>query len=224
MVGPAGSLSSINEIIALLEQYTANMPPTLVENIKQIYGNDPFLILISCLLGLRATDTKTLEICLVLFNEARNPSQILELPISKLEHILKPIGFFKKKAILLHEVSNTILNNFQGVVPDQLDSLLSIKGVGRKTANLVLAQAFNVPAICVDTHVHRIVNRLGWIKTKTPEQTEKELVKIIPIRHWINLNQILVKWGQNICRPVSPKCSICVLSPLCPKIGVTTHR
>lgn len=224
MAGYYSSIVDIERIIFLLEKSTAIMPPTLVENIKKIYGDDPFLVLISCLLGLRTTDIQTFKVCEVLFKQAKTPSEFLNLPTPTLEHILRPLGFYKKKSILLHEVSETILKTFKGKVPADLDQLLSIKGVGRKTANLVLSQAFGIPAICVDTHVHRITNRLGWVKTKTPEETEIALSKIIPEKYWINLNQLLVKWGQNVCRPRLPKCTTCVLEPYCPKIGVTTHR
>lgn len=218
------NLQNITKIIFLLEKATSEMAPTLVQEIKKIYGNNAFLILISCLLGLRSTDIQTIKVSLKLFQEAKTPTEIIDLPLDKIEKILKPIGFYKKKSIIIKEVSNSILLKFHGEVPSNLEQLLSIKGIGPKTANLVLSEAFGIPSICVDTHVHRITNRLGWVDTKTPIETEKALKQIVPERYWINLNQLLVKWGQNVCRPVSPKCSTCVLSAYCPKIGVTIHR
>ena len=214
----------INEIIFQLKIATKNMPEPMVSQIVKLYGRDPFLILISCLLSLRSRDTATFPIVKNLFSLAKTPAQILNISINNLEIILKSLGFYKRKAQVLHNVSLELLNNFNNTVPNTLDSLLSLPGVGLKTANLVLGEAFNIPAICVDIHVHRISNRLGLVNTKTPEETENDLKKILPKKYWIEFNRLLVTWGQNICLPVTPRCSTCVLSNICPKISVKKSR
>lgn len=214
----------ILKTIEILECSTKDMPQTMTNKIIEIYGHNPFLILISCLLSLRAKDIVTFEVSKNLFALAQTPQEILDIPIKKLEKILKPVGFYRKKAQTLKSVSNVILEKYNGKVPNSRKDLMSIKGIGHKTASLVLSKAFNIPAICVDTHVHRISNRLGWINTKTPEQTEKELEKIIPKNKWSKINDLLVIWGQNICVPISPFCSKCVLSTICPKLNVKSHR
>ncbi|TET05826.1 endonuclease III [Candidatus Dependentiae bacterium] len=200
------------------------MTQPAVSQIVAKYGRDFFLILISCLLSLRTKDTISLPISLILFQYARTPKELLKIPLKRLEKIIYSIGFYRKKARLLHSVSRDIITRFGGKVPNTLKELLSIRGVGQKTANVVLAEGFRIPAIAVDTHVHRIANRLGLVKTKTPEQTERELRKIIPKRYWIELNPLLVMWGQNICEPISPRCSQCVIAQFCPRIGVTRSR
>lgn len=192
--------------------------------IVERYGQDPYLVLISCLLSLRTKDTVSLPASIRLFKEAKTPRQMLKVPISKIEKLIYPTGFYHRKAKILHEVSQDLLNRFKGKVPADLDQLLSIKGVGRKTANLVLGVAFNIPAICVDTHVHKVSNRLGLVKTKTTEETEMELMKILPQEYWIEYNHLIVQWGQNICVPISPFCSKCAIANLCPRVGVTKHR
>ncbi len=173
---------------------------------------------------MRARDIVTFEVCKKLFVKARTPQQLLAISIPELEQMIYPLGFYKRKAALLHSVSEDIITRFKGKVPGNEKDLLSIKGVGLKTANLVLGEGFDIPAICVDTHVHKIANRLGWVKTKTPEQTEAALKKIVPQRYWIKLNHLFVMWGQNICVPISPFCSKCAISSLCPRIGVTRSR
>lgn len=188
------------------------------------YGKDPFIVLISCLLSLRARDLVTFPLCIKLFEQARTPQELLAIPRSDLEKLLYPLGFYRKKALLLHQVSKDLIDRFHSKVPHTLKELLSIKGVGRKTANLVLGQAFDIPAICVDTHVHRISNRLGIIATKTPQETEKALMEILPPEYWVEYNRLLVMWGQNICVPISPFCSRCVLFPVCQRVGVKKSR
>ena len=141
-----------------------------------------------------------------------------------IEKLIYPTGFYRKKAALLHEVSQDLIERFKGKVPKTEQELLSINGVGRKTANLVLGVAFDIPAICVDTHVHRVSNRLGLVKTKTVDETEIALKKILPPEYWVEYNHLLVVWGQNICVPISPKCSQCAIAQLCPRIGVTRSR
>jgi len=168
--------------------------------IVEEYGKDPFLILISCLLSLRTRDVISLPVSQALFAHAKTPQELVKIPIPKLEKIIHATGFYRNKARVLHNVSVALIKNFKGKVPSSLDDLLSLPGVGRKTANLVLAQAFDSPAICVDTHVHRLANQLGMVHTKTPEQTELALQKIVPKKYWIELNRLLVTWGQQIPR------------------------
>ncbi|MCF7799821.1 endonuclease III [Candidatus Babeliales bacterium] len=218
------NLTTIKEIISLLKANTKDFAPTLVDYIIKKYGKDPYLILISCILSLRAKDSSTIHICDDLFSVAKTPQEILKLKQDKLEKIIYKSGFYKTKAKNIINITKIILEKYNGKVPKNKEDLLGMPGIGLKTANLVLSQAYNIPAICVDTHVHRISNRLGLIKTKTPENTELALQKIIPEEYWTDLNNFLVKWGQNICTPVSPKCSICKINKYCDKVGVTKSR
>ena len=211
-------------IIEILRKATKGMEQPASTAIVSEYGRDPYLILISCLLSLRTKDTVSLPASRRLFEHAKTPKQMLALPITHIEKLIYPTGFYHRKARLLHEISQELLNRFSGNVPSNLEDLLSLKGVGRKTANLVLGVAFEIPAICVDTHVHKISNRLGLIKTKTTEETELALMELLPKKYWIEYNHLLVIWGQNICVPISPFCSKCALYDLCPRIGVTKQR
>jgi endonuclease III len=207
-----------------MRKNTQNMVKPMVTTIIDQFGQDPFLILIGCLLSLRAKDTVTLRICISLFNRAKTPQKILEIPQQQLQKLLYPLGFYRRKTAVLYEVSRQIIDKFNGKVPKTRKQLLSLPGVGRKTANLVLGKGFGIPAICVDTHVHRISNRLGLVKTKTPDQTEAALEKILPKEYWVEWNQLLVMWGQNICVPISPYCSRCAVFDLCKRVGVTKSR
>ena len=211
-------------LIKRLRTATRDMPPTASDAIIAEYGRDPYLILISCLLSLRAKDSMSFPVSCQLFKQARTPEQMVALSQQQIEKIIYSVGFYRQKAKQLCEVSKALIDQFGGVVPRTLEELLTLPGVGRKTANLVLGMAFGVPAICVDIHVHRISNRLGLIKTKTPEETEVALEKIIPREYWIEYNKLLVMWGQNICLPTSPLCSRCAIADLCPRIGVTRSR
>lgn len=192
--------------------------------IVQKFGQDPFLVLISCLLSLRTRDTDTLPASLRLFSRAVTPDELLSLGIPEIEKLIYPVGFYRRKALLLHAVSEALIQRFNGKVPNNLADLMSISGIGLKTANLVLAEGFGIPAICVDVHVHRISNRLGLVQTKTPEETEVALRELLPVEYWIRFNRLLVVWGQNICVPISPKCSECAIYDLCERIGVTRSR
>lgn len=185
---------------------------------------DPYLVLISCILSLRTKDKTTVEACDRLFPKASTPQAMLKLPVARIARLIYPVGFYNTKAKTIRDVSGRIIDDFQGKVPSTPDELLSLKGVGLKTANLVLGLGYHIPAICVDTHVHRIPNRLGWIKTKTPEESEKALKEIVPRNLWIDLNTIMVTFGQNLCLPVSPWCSRCAVSSACPRIGVGRCR
>ncbi len=212
------------KLITLLRRTTKKFTRPLSDMIVEEFGKDPYLILISCLLSLRARDTTTIQVCRDLFAHAKTPKEIIELPLKNLEKIIFPIGFYKHKAKTLKYVTRVLLERFKGKVPRTEEELLSIKGVGQKTANLVLGVAFGIPAICVDVHVHRISNRLGLIKTKNVEETEQALQKIIPKHYWIEWNRLIVMWGQNVCVPLSPFCSTCAIRSFCSRIGVTRSR
>jgi endonuclease-3 len=185
---------------------------------------DAFKVLIACLLSLRARDENTEKVSKQLFAIASTPKAILKLPTKKLEKLIYSSGHYKKKARVLKHVSKEILKRFKGRVPNSRESLLSIKGIGPKTANIVLAFAFNQCVIPVDTHCHRIPNRLGWVKTKTAEKTEPELMKIIPDKYKCEFNAIFVQFGRDICQPVSPWCSKCPVRKYCPRINVKKSR
>jgi endonuclease III len=187
-------------------------------------SGDPWEVLAACLLSLRTKDAVTAVAVKRLFGKARTPRELLAIPELELAQLIYPVGFYKTKAKVLREVARAILEEHGGLVPDSLDGLLSLKGVGRKTANLVLTQAFHKPGICVDTHVHRITNRWGYVKTKTPDETEQALRDRLPPRFWIPINQTLVAFGQGLCGPISPRCSECPISQACPKLGVTHRR
>lgn len=212
------------QAIALLKKATVHMRKPMSVQLIELYGRDPFLILISCLLSLRARDPVTFEVSKKLFERVRTPQELVKVPIHELEEVFYTLGFYHRKARVVVEVSQELLARFNGIVPSTREELLTLPGVGLKTANLVLSEAFQIPALIVDTHVHRLSNRLGWVQTTTPEQTEAELQKIVPKTEWTELSRLLVMWGQNVCVPISPWCSKCVLSPLCPKVGVGKRR
>jgi endonuclease III len=185
---------------------------------------DPFRVLIACLLSLRTKDETTGPAAARLFALADTPEAMRRLPAKRIERAIFPVGFYRTKARVLLGVCRDLLERFGGQVPDDIDRLLTLKGVGRKTANLVVTQGFNKPGICVDIHVHRISNRLGYVKTKNPTETETALRKRLPRRYWIGYNDLLVSFGQNICHPVSPRCSECPVRPRCARVGVTRSR
>jgi len=185
---------------------------------------DAFKILISCLLSLRTKDENTEKVSKTLFKVADTPQQIINLPIKKLEKLVYSSGHYKKKSRTLQHVSNELIKRFNGRVPNDKEKLLSIKGIGPKTANIVLCFAFDGCVLPIDTHCHRIPNRLGWVNTKTPEQTEKELEKILPKKYWKEFNAIFVLFGKTICQPVSPWCSKCPVKEHCPRINVLRNR
>ncbi len=185
---------------------------------------DPFLVLISCLLSLRTKDQVTMQASARLFDRARTPQQMLSLPLVTIRKIIYPVGFYKTKAKRIHQICQHLIGRFRGRVPDDLDQLLTLPGVGRKTANLVLTVGFGKLGICVDTHVHRISNRLGYVATKTPEKTEMVLRGKLPKRYWIPYNDLLVAFGQTICHPTSPWCSRCPVERYCAKTGVVRSR
>lgn len=185
---------------------------------------DPFVILISTLLSLRTKDEVTAVATDRLFELASTPQEMLNVPLDKISRTIYPVGFYRVKAKNIHHACRELIRRFDSNVPDNIDDLLSIKGVGRKTANLVVSLAYGKKAICVDTHVHRISNRLGYVKTKTPDETEFALRKKLPRRHWIIYNTIMVAFGRKTCKPVSPLCSQCPVNKYCDRIGVGLSR
>ena len=208
--------------VALIQKQARKFKVPSVTQISLL--NNPYRVLISCILSLRTRDKATIEASRRLFRVADDPWDMVKLSSGKIEKAIFPVGFYRNKAKVILGLSRKIINDFQGKVPDRIEDLLSLKGVGRKTANLVLGLGFGIPAICVDTHVHRISNRLGWVKTNKPEETEMALRSIFPERFWIGLNTTLVAFGQNLCLPVSPLCSICDAVCLCKRLGVEKSR
>ena len=185
---------------------------------------DPFKVLISCILSLRTHDRVTGEASQRLFELAQTPQALARLSVGKVEKAIYPVGFYRVKARTIRDLSEQILRKFDGGVPDTIEELLLLKGVGRKTANLVVTLGYDKEGICVDTHVHRITNRWGLVRTKTPHQTEFALRATLPIRYWKQLNSYLVAFGQGICRPISPLCSRCQIRPACDRLGVVHSR
>lgn len=212
-----------DEMIKILKTYLQNEVP-VVTRISHSEEGSPFLVLISTLLSLRTKDETTDSAMERLTARVRTPQDLLEIPTADLEKIIFPVGFYRNKARTLHHVSQVIIEKYGGKVPDSIDELLTIKGVGRKTANLVITEAYGKPGICVDTHVHRISNRLGTLVTKNPHQTEEELRNILPKKYWILYNTLLVAFGRKTCQPISPRCSQCPITMICKKVGVTRHR
>lgn len=188
------------------------------------HGRDPYRVLIGCVLSLRTKDEVSFPATDRLFERASDPAGMLGLRAATISRLIYPVGFYRTKAKQIREISRRILDRYDGQVPDDLDELLTLPGVGRKTANLVVTLAFNKPGICVDTHVHRISNRLGWVRTSTPDKTEFALREILPRRHWIVINELLVRHGRQTCKPISPLCSTCVIRNDCPRNGVDRSR
>ncbi|MCQ1536448.1 endonuclease III [Methanosarcina sp. KYL-1] len=181
-------------------------------------SRDPFFVLISTVMSHRTRDDVTYPAARKLFEKFSTPEEMLEADVEEIEALIKDVGFYRVKAGRIKEISRILLEEYGGRVPDDMEVLLKLPGVGRKTANCVLAHAFLKDALAVDTHVHRISNRLGLVETKSPEETENELKKLFPRHYWKHINLLLVKLGQNICRPLSPRCEVCILNDMCPKI------
>lgn len=178
-------------------------------------NNGPFLVLISCILSLRTNDKTTYPATLRMLELGKTPKDFVGVRVTDLEKAIYPVGFYKNKAAQIIELSKILVEKYDSVVPDEIDELIKFKGVGRKTANLVLSRGFNKPAICVDVHVHRIFNRLGYVKTKTPDETEFALRKKLPQEFWIDINTLLVTHGQNVCKPIKPLCDQCPIVEHC---------
>lgn len=206
----------------LKKEYKKHKYPIVTEVAEQT--RDPFKILISTVLSLRTKDAVTREASKKLFERAKKPEDVLNLSEREIQQLIFPVGFYRTKAKNIKKISKALIDRFDGKVPDNIEELLSLPGVGRKTANLVITLGFEKMGICVDTHVHRISNRFGYVKTKTPERTEIELRKKLPRKWWKEYNDILVTWGQNVCTPISPKCSHCPVYKYCERVGVKNHR
>ena len=215
---------TMGRALARLKVKALEWNPTALAEVAEGTESDPFKILIACLLSLRTKDETTGPAAERLFALAGSPEGMLRLTPRQIERVIFPVGFYRTKARVIRGVCRDLLERFGGKVPDDLDALLAFKGVGRKPANLVVTMGFGLPGICVDTHVHRISNRLGFVRTKTPEQTEMALRKKLPRRHWIPLNDLLVTFGQKVCQPISPRCSTCPIRAACHRIGVTRSR
>lgn len=212
--------SAIHEIIPILRQEIRQWQEPIVGH----YKDDPYKVLISCLLSLRTKDQTTSGASKRLFALARTPQAMIKMTARQIEKQIYPVGFYRTKAKTLLKVSRILLKQYGGRVPDEIDELVKLPGVGRKTANLTVTLGYNKPGICVDIHVHRISNRLGYVKTKVPDETETALRAKLPKQYWIEYNDLLVCYGQNLCKPVSPHCSQCKIRPFCRRVGVEISR
>lgn len=212
-------------IFSSFRQVLADMGKVLpAVSLVAVQKQDPFSVLISTVISLRTKDDVTLNASRRLLAEAPDPEAMLRLSEERIAQLIFPAGFYKRKATQIHQISAILVDEYGGKVPADADLLMKLPGVGIKTANLTLNLGFGIDAICVDCHVHQISNRLGWIDTRTPEESEKALQPIMPRRFWIPLNELLVSYGQEVCTSVSPKCSMCPENGRCPKIGVTRTR
>lgn len=210
-------------IIPALRRALESRPTASVTEIASL-GGTPFEVLVSTIISLRTRDEVTLAASRALFAVANTPQEMAALPAERIAEIIYPAGFYRNKGKTIRAVSRLILEDHDGAVPDTLEALVALPGVGRKTANLVLGLGFGIPAICVDTHVHRIPNRTGWISTRTPEESEHALEQILPREYWIEINTLLVGYGQTICTPQSPRCSECLIYDHCERVGVERSR
>lgn len=206
---------NIDEIVRLLKE--AEQPRSDFVNLMDTF-NDPYLVLISCILSLRTNDRTTYPATLRMLELGRTPEDFAKCDVKELEKAIYPVGFYANKAKQIVELSKELVEKYNSKVPESIEEMTKFKGVGRKTANLVMSRGFNKPAICVDVHVHRIFNRLGYVKTKTPEETEFALREKLPVKHWIDINTLLVTHGQNVCKPIKPMCDICPIKDYCKKL------
>lgn len=214
---------SIHRIMAILNKEAGRLKVPAVGRIAQ-KTDDPFQVLISCILSLRTRDETTAKASERLFKLADHPSRMLTLAPEEIETAIYPVSFYRNKSKAILGICNELLHRFQGKVPASLEALLTLPGVGRKTANLVVTVAYRKPGICVDTHVHRISNRIGYINTKTPDESETALRKKLPKKYWVTYNDLLVPFGQFICKPISPFCSRCKIVSFCSQKGVLKRR
>lgn len=215
-------MDKIDKIITILKRENKGFIEPIVTTVSK--AKSPFKVLISCILSLRTKDKVTAEASKRLFKLADGPQEMLNISTKSIEKAIYPVGFYKTKSKRIKEICKILIDNYGGIVPDEIDELLKLKGVGRKTANLVVTLGYGKHGICVDTHVHRISNRLGLVKTKTPKQTEFSLRRKLPRKHWIIYNDLLVTHGQNICTPISPWCSKCKIFEYCKRVGVKKFR
>jgi len=216
---------SVDTVMRRLKKAIGGLEEPAVEKIAQAQEDDPFQILIATMLSAQTRDPVTAAASARLFGAARTPATMARLPVERIEKLIYPVSFYRNKAVHVRDACRQILQRFGGRVPSTMGELLTLPGVGRKTANLVLILAHrSSDNICVDTHVHRISNRLGYIRTRTPDESEMALRAKLPRRYWIGYNDLLVTFGQNICVPISPKCSICPVFSRCRRVGVTVAR
>ena len=215
--------SDIHKLWPLLKKQVKTLNVPWLENMA-VMDRDPFKVLISCILSLRTQDNTTGKASERLFKLASTPEKLAYLSVGTIERAIYPVGFYRVKAGRIKEMSRVIVGRYNSKVPDEIDELLKLKGVGRKTANLVVTLGYNKQGVCVDTHVHRITNRWGYVKTKTPQETEFALRKKLPEKYWIEINGLLVAFGQGICKPISPLCSRCSINSYCERIGVIRFR
>jgi len=222
----AKNIEHIDEIFQLLKKELEKLSRPVVSRSKwNEIVNTPFTTLISCILSLRTKDEVTDQASIRLLKEYDTPKKITNLAEKQIESLIYPVGFYKTKAKRIKDISKTLIENYNGKVPDDFDELLKLKGVGRKTANIVMVYGHKKQGFLpIDTHCHKIPNRLGWINTKTPEQTEEELKKILPKKYWDDFNHLFVKFGQTICVPISPFCSLCPIKKYCKQVSVTKSR
>jgi len=213
----------IPKVIKILKQVNASFTIPAVTQISN-KSSSPFMVLISCILSLRTKDNTTAQASERLFRLAKTPETMSRLSNRTIEKAIYPVGFYRNKAKVIKNISTELIEKYHSKVPDTIDDLLAFKGVGRKTANLVVTMGYGKPGICVDTHVHRIINRWGYVKTKTPEETEFALREKLPKRYWIIINNLLVTFGQNICKPISPLCKRCRIYIYCNKVGVAMRN
>jgi endonuclease-3 len=219
------SIPHIDAIFRLLKQQMVEYESPIVSQKKQDIPDTPFVTLISCLLSLRTKDEVTAQASRRLLIKYNTPEKVVKLSEQKIASLIYPVGFYKTKAKRIKEISQTLLDKYQGKVPDQFEELLTLKGVGKKTASIVMVYGHKIyDFIPVDVHVHVIANRLGWVKSKNPDETMEKLMKIVPKRYWYDLNNLFVSFGQNICKTISPWCSKCPIESHCPKIGVLRYR
>lgn len=195
-----------------------------IDRFKSTHGPDPFRILVGCVISLRTKDEVTYPATERLFARAATPGTMVRLREASIARLIYPAGFYRRKAEQIRAICKQLIQQHDGKVPDEIDVLLKLPGVGRKTANLVVTLGFDKPGICVDIHVHRITNRLGWLSSRHPDETEMVLREILPKRHWIPINETLVRHGQQVCKPVSPICSSCLVEKDCPRVGVARSR
>ena len=209
-------------LVDLLEAHFNAPAPAVSEAARRT--RDPFRVLVSTVISLRTKDEVTGAASRRLLARAGTAEALVEMPADEIARLIYPAGFYNTKAAHLKEIARLLLERHDGEVPRDMDALLRLPGVGRKTANLVRNEGYGLPGICVDTHVHRISNRIGWVATKTPAETERALEAILPRRYWIPVNRLLVGFGQRVCTPISPRCSTCPLDGVCMQRGVTKHR
>ena len=215
--------SDIHDIIRILQKEVKKWEAPAVTKVAE-KTKDPFKVLISCVLSLRTKDVTTADASHRLFSLANTPDEMLKIPAGRIEKAIFPVGFYRTKAKNIIEICRALTEHYNSIVPDTIDELLKLKGVGRKTANLVVTVGYDKDGICVDTHVHRISNRWGYIMTKTPEQSEEALRGKLPRKYWKIYNDLLVTFGQNLCKPISPLCSQCKIAEYCRRIGVSRSR